>query len=110
MSASGLLDSNSKITFTTLLGRCCPLQTTKDKSTVQLTHCVRQQLLHVYPLDAVTKDGQPFWRLPKRPPVPLEYDPNDELCVSFVAVAAALRAKVNVMWRQPYCLPCYYVC
>eukprot|EP01043_Picozoa_sp_COSAG02_P129556 COSAG02_NODE_67142_length_253_cov_1.344156_1_plen_25_part_10 len=25
---------------------------------MQLTHCVRQQLLHVYPLDAVTKDGQ----------------------------------------------------
>lgn len=32
-------------------------------------HDVRQ-LLHVYPLDAKTKDGNLFWSLPKRPPVP----------------------------------------
>lgn len=27
-----------------------------------------RQLLHTYPLDAKTKDGEPFWKLPKRPP------------------------------------------
>lgn len=27
------------------------------------------QLLYTYPLDAKTKDGKPFWKLPKRPPV-----------------------------------------
>ena len=26
------------------------------------------QLLHVYPLDKTTKEGRPFWSLPKRPP------------------------------------------
>lgn len=30
------------------------------------------QLLYTYPLDAKTKDGKPFWKLPKRPPVVLE--------------------------------------
>ena len=29
-----------------------------------------QQLMHVYPLDSKTKDGTPFWPLPKRPPSP----------------------------------------
>lgn len=30
------------------------------------------QLLYTYPLDAKTKDGKPFWKLPKRPPTPIE--------------------------------------
>ena len=30
------------------------------------------QLLYTYPLDAKTKDGKPFWKLPKRPPQPIE--------------------------------------
>lgn len=29
------------------------------------------QLLYTYPLDAKTKDGKPFWKLPKRPPTPI---------------------------------------
>lgn len=33
-----------------------------------------KQLLHVYPLDAKTKEGNPFWSLPKRPPTPLVVD------------------------------------
>jgi hypothetical protein len=55
-------------------------------------HNAPRQLLHVYPTSAVTKDGKPFWTLPKRPPTPLEYDPNDPLCAAFVVAAAALRA------------------
>lgn len=31
-----------------------------------------KQLLYTYPLDAKTKDGKPFWKLPKRPPTPVE--------------------------------------
>jgi hypothetical protein len=31
-----------------------------------------KQLLYTYPLDAQTKDGKPFWKLPKRPPTPIE--------------------------------------
>lgn len=33
-----------------------------------------KQLLHVYPLDAKTKEGAPFWSLPKRPPTPVVFD------------------------------------
>lgn len=31
-----------------------------------------KQLIYTYPLDAKTKDGQPFWKLPKRPPTAIE--------------------------------------
>lgn len=31
-----------------------------------------KQLLYTYPLDAKTKDGKHFWKLPKRPPTPIE--------------------------------------
>ena len=31
-----------------------------------------KQLLYTYPLDAKTKDGKDFWKLPKRPPAPIE--------------------------------------
>lgn len=41
-------------------------------------HDVRQ-LLHVYPLDAKTKEGAPFWSLPKRPPTPIDFTPTDPL-------------------------------
>jgi len=39
-----------------------------------------KQLLFTYPLDRKTKDGEPFWKLPKRPPTSLEkFDPKDKL-------------------------------
>ena len=39
-----------------------------------------KQLLYTYPLDAKTKDGKLFWRLPKRPPTPIEaIDPEGPL-------------------------------
>jgi len=34
-----------------------------------------RQLMQAYPLDAKTKEGSPFWTLPKRPPVELSFDP-----------------------------------
>ncbi len=53
------------------------------------------QLLHTYPLDAKTKDGEPFWKLPKRPPKPImELDPKDELAVTFISSYAVNRAKI----------------
>lgn len=37
------------------------------------------QLLNVFPLEHMV-DGQPFWdKKTKRPPTPLEFDPQDEL-------------------------------
>ena len=44
-----------------------------------------QQLLYVYPLDTKTKDGKPFWTLPKRPPHPLDFDPENKAHADFIA-------------------------
>jgi hypothetical protein len=56
-------------------------------------HKIRQ-LLHVYPLDATTKEGAPFWSLPKRPPAPVQFGPLNPLHCQFVAAVACLRATV----------------
>jgi hypothetical protein len=56
-------------------------------------HAVRQ-LLHVYPLDATTKEGAPFWSLPKRPPTPLVFDAENMLHLKFIASMACLRATI----------------
>lgn len=39
------------------------------KTFYQLFRNDPMQLLYTYPLDSKTKDGKPFWKLPKRPPV-----------------------------------------
>ena len=56
-------------------------------------HDIRQ-LLHVYPLDAQTKEGAPFWSLPKRPPTPAIFDPATLLHCQFITSMACLRATV----------------
>jgi len=53
-----------------------------------------KQLLHVYPLDRKTKDGNLFWSLPKRPPTPVEFDQKNMLHCTFIASMACLRATV----------------
>lgn len=53
-----------------------------------------RQLLYTYPLDSKTKEGRPFWSLPKRPPVEATFDPNNLLHASFIAACACLRANV----------------
>merc|ERR1712038_1272019 len=45
-------------------------------------HAVKQ-LLHVYPLDAKTKDGNLFWSLPRRLPVPIDFDKESMLHCTF---------------------------
>lgn len=50
--------------------------------------------MHVYPLDAKTKDGNLFWSLPKRAPVPAVYDPTNSLHIQFITSMACLRANV----------------
>lgn len=56
-----------------------------------------KQLLYVYPLDTKTKDGKPFWTLPKRPPHAIEFDPEDEILMhaNFIAAYACLTAVVH---------------
>ncbi|CAI2384890.1 unnamed protein product [Moneuplotes crassus] len=53
-----------------------------------------KQLLHAYPLDHKTKEGKPFWSLPKRAPEVLKFSPEDELHARLIAAAACLRATV----------------
>lgn len=35
--------------------------------------------MYTYPEDAKTKDGNLFWTMPKRPPKPTYFDPENEL-------------------------------
>jgi len=66
-------------------------------------HDVRQ-LVHVYPLDAKTKDGNLFWSLPKRPPSPLDFDGNNPLhtqCVSSLACLLANVFKIKIPAENP---------
>jgi len=50
--------------------------------------------LHVYPLDSKTKDGNFFWTLPKRPPMPAEFDKSNPVHCQFIASMACLRATI----------------
>lgn len=54
-----------------------------------------KQLLYVYPLDTKTKDGKPFWTLPKRPPHDIEFDPENEMHANFIAACACLNAVIH---------------
>jgi len=58
-----------------------------------------QQLLHAFPLDTRLKDGSQFWQSPKRPPIPLQFDANNLIHLSFIAACARLHADV---YRIPY--------
>lgn len=53
-----------------------------------------KQLLYVYPVDFKDKDGNPFWKLPKRPPTPIVFDPENKLHQNFIISMACLRAKL----------------
>jgi len=58
----------------------------------------------VYPLDAKTKEGTPFWSLPKRPPTPLVFDPKEMLHLEFITAMACLRAtifRIKIPTTQP---------
>lgn len=52
------------------------------------------QLLHIYPLDFITKDGKPFWTLPKRPPVAVKFDLNEKLHADYLKSYARLLARI----------------
>lgn len=79
------------------------VQYAREKFEKLFNHDIKQ-LLHVYPLDAKTKDGTLFWTLPKRPPVPIDFDPNNPLHCTFATSLACLRAtifKVEIPSKAP---------
>jgi len=53
-----------------------------------------RQLIHTYPLDHKTKEGNPFWTLPKRPPMELLFEEKDSLFSGFIGAFACLRAVI----------------
>ncbi len=60
--------------------------------------------MHVYPLDKVTKEGRPFWSLPKRPPHPVEFDPEDKVHQTYIGACAGLYAnifKIKIDYENP---------
>lgn len=62
------------------------------------------QLLHVYPIDKLTKEGRPFWSLPKRPPMKQEFNPENQMHANVLAAFACLYAKLYGI-KIPYSLP-----
>lgn len=63
-----------------------------------------KQLLYTYPLDAKTKNGDPFWKLPKRPPTAIEqFDPEDILHCTFISSYAVMLAKIfNIAYPKDF--------
>lgn len=51
-----------------------------------------KQLLHAFPLDTRVKDGSLFWQSPKRPPIPQQFNTNNELHMMFIRSSSKLRA------------------
>ena len=52
------------------------------------------QLLKKFPLNHTLNDGSLFWASPKRPPTPIDFDPNDPSHFAFVYKFALLWATV----------------
>lgn len=53
-----------------------------------------KQLLFNFPADAKTRDGNPFWAPPKRPPIPQTFSEDNELHMEFVMSCANLWATI----------------
>lgn len=53
-----------------------------------------QQLMYNLPLDKYTPEGTLFWSGAKKPPSPLQFDPEDVTHVEFVRSAAYMRAVI----------------
>lgn len=60
------------------------------------------QLTTMFPADANTSTGAPFWSAPKRFPRPLDFDPKNEAHAAFVQAAAILRAEVYGIPLPPW--------
>lgn len=61
---------------------------------VRYFHTSIQDLLKTFPPDCLTKEGQPFWMPPKRAPVPINFDLNNDLHLTFVRSMANIYRDV----------------
>jgi len=69
------------------------IEKARHKFELYFNHSIKL-LLNAFPPDLRMKDGSLFWTLPKRPPVPLDFDRNNEEHVKFVRNTAALFSTV----------------
>lgn len=53
-----------------------------------------KNLMYCYPLDCLLSDGTPFWKLPKRPPNAIKFNPDNELHVKFIESTSRLYADL----------------
>ncbi|KAL0221082.1 hypothetical protein RCL1_000936 [Eukaryota sp. TZLM3-RCL] len=56
-------------------------------------HSIKQWLF-MFPADAVTEAGTPFWSGSKRAPTPVDFDPNNEYHVNFILFGAKIFAEI----------------
>ena len=63
-----------------------------------------KQLLHIYPLDKLNDQGKPYWSLPKRPPMPVIFDPANKMHQNVIAAFACLYANMYQI-KNPYDKP-----
>ncbi|GAB1603006.1 ubiquitin-like modifier-activating enzyme 6 [Argonauta hians] len=54
-----------------------------------------KHLLHAFPLDTKLSNGGLFWQSPKRPPQPLQFDPNNPTHMTFIASTSRLYADIH---------------
>jgi len=53
------------------------------------------QLLYNFPVDYVDQHGTPFWSSSKRPPSPIDYDPENPLHLDFIVSGTFLKAYTS---------------
>jgi len=53
-----------------------------------------KQLLHSFPLEMTTPEGNKFWSGAKRPPTVIEFNPEEPLHLDFIRYCACLYAKI----------------
>lgn len=61
-----------------------------------------KKLLSAFPVDHITEEGIPFWNPPKRPPLPIHLDINDQLqsiflvsCANILSHVYCINEKIN---------------
>ncbi|EFA81095.1 hypothetical protein PPL_05931 [Heterostelium album PN500] len=69
------------------------------------------QLLKAYPIDMKTKEGVPFWTLPKRPPAIISFNRDDSCHFNFLVETALLWANIfNIETTEDYRQFAYKYC
>lgn len=53
-----------------------------------------RDILHLFPPDHTTEHGTLFWQGAKRPPTPLDFDPNNDYIKEFIYSASCIRARI----------------